>query len=656
MRWTLICSTALASWGVVDALIIRQKNTALHVGMQGWDNENFLDALGKGPEALDDERAKYESLSRFGYRPGSKADENDDELSGSTSGAILTDEMKQKVKQSHSEEEEATQGGKRFREMMEKAQQGGAPRMPPMPPPQMPPVNPAAMDPSSMSVEEQAALFRQMMAQQQQQPAAYPPPATYPPQQAYAAPQAKPQDDRRAGRNRDADAIVNTSDVYFAQLKRDSTIRNYARYSGDEDTANQVFGDPSIKQIEMHVNPYIQEMRQKEQEMIETAAEEMLDPSMFEPKEEKPKSYTGVSYKQKLMERRSGNKASAPVEPQQPAAIPPPPLVTPPPVRDDQVLRPVPPPALVTPPPSSVEDTDVVYDATPQPPPALSGTKAVSRGGDAVRSDIRTLMGLLIKHRGGPGFGAGRIVGTEMERFEELATKITAELKQEALMTPPKPGSGHDLEVGAVLHSMEELEAARPEMGGRIQSMVACIEGATQMYKNAPPELKDSAMATLRAALQSAIATCDELGASSAAVPPPAPPVAIPSQPTMAEMQAVAVNPPPMPEPAVVAPPPPAAAPSFSGNDANSDLLNAIYDKLQSAGGDGRMGLRPDLSADEAVDLADAISDLRAILVDELDSGIPATEAQAAAPSEGGATTSKYQEMLAKARAKKENN
>jgi len=133
------------------------------------------------------------------------------------------------------------------------------------PPPVAPQTPPASMpvDPSTLSVEEQARMFREMMAQQQQQQQQQQPGAAYPP----AVPQAAPPtprgptvgvDGRRVGRNRDADAVVTTADVYFAQLKRDSSIRNIYRSSGDEEKANAVFEDPGIEEIKIHVNPYIE--------------------------------------------------------------------------------------------------------------------------------------------------------------------------------------------------------------------------------------------------------------------------------------------------------------------------------------------------------------------------------------------------------------
>ena len=66
-------------------------------------------------------------------------------------------------------------------------------------------------------------------------------------------------DPRPAGRNRDADSIANTSDLYFAQLKRDSTVRGLARIRGDDETAQAIFEDEGIAQLEdlLHENPYL---------------------------------------------------------------------------------------------------------------------------------------------------------------------------------------------------------------------------------------------------------------------------------------------------------------------------------------------------------------------------------------------------------------
>jgi hypothetical protein len=168
--------------------------------------------------------------------------------------------------------------------------------------------------------------------------------------------------------------------------------------------------------------------------------------------------------------------------------------------------------------------------------------------------------------------------------------------------------------------------AASPD--ARIEGTIACIEGVIAMYKNSPPQLKESMLTTLRAALISAVETCNiVIGDSSS--PPPPPPVA----PT------VDVS------PTQVSQPPQAMA-----TDPNSKALEEIYEKVKAASGDGNLGLRSDLTAAEATDLADQLVDMRSILMEELDSGIPEP---VAVVSQESSASSRYQEMLAKARSEK---
>jgi hypothetical protein len=177
-------------------------------------------------------------------------------------------------------EHDANQGGSRFREMMAAAQRvksSEQPRgQPPINPyaynPFVPPANSSnqsllsslnnpTMEPvdfSKLSVEDQAAMFRQMMLTQppeQQISSEYNPPPRGPPTMIGGL-DAK---GRKIGRNRDTDSIANTSDLYFAQLKRDSSVRNMARMQGDVEYAEKVFEDPSVKRLgeELYQNPYL---------------------------------------------------------------------------------------------------------------------------------------------------------------------------------------------------------------------------------------------------------------------------------------------------------------------------------------------------------------------------------------------------------------
>ena len=268
-------------------------------------------------------------------------------------GAVITDEMKAKMKASHTKEEEESQGGQMFRNLMSRAKvkanqqqhQQSAQR-------QISNVQIPA-NAESLSIEEQARLFREIMMQRQQQqqqqqqvamsqpPNPYqqqvpqiwdPYPQQYPQQQPqsnsyaqmqlpnypYSAQSQPPQflpkgigpDGRKIGRNKDADVISTAADVYLAKLKRDSTSRRIARDAGDDVKANAIFHDPSLNEISAPVNPYLEEQRERERNMLETVPEEMLIFQEYGGEaNEETRSYSGISFKEKLAQakqRKSG--------------------------------------------------------------------------------------------------------------------------------------------------------------------------------------------------------------------------------------------------------------------------------------------------------------------------------------------------------------
>lgn len=158
-------------------------------------------------------------------------------------------------------EEEVSEGSSRIREMLEAAKKdqgaepGGRAIENPflIPPPT--PQSAVGFNIENLSVEEQAAMLRQLMANQGGA-AAPPTPMKMPTQE-----KQKRTDDagKPLGRNRDADAIANTGDLYFAQLKRDSTVRTLARIRGEDDVADAVMEDDGIDQLNDLIveNPYL---------------------------------------------------------------------------------------------------------------------------------------------------------------------------------------------------------------------------------------------------------------------------------------------------------------------------------------------------------------------------------------------------------------
>jgi hypothetical protein len=222
-------------------------------------------------------------------------------------------------------------GGTMFRNMMEKARNSPTPRygmntetqpqdqqiQQPQPPQTTNPQFDAQLQyyqaqmqawQQQMQVFSQLAASNPEMAAKMTMPPPPPPPQMYPPQQPIAsAPPQQPQEAKKIdvaelvkpppGRNRDAYEISNSADVYFAQLKRDSTVRTLARRQGDVTKANAVFEDESVHALKDYLGTDLMKSRRDRNEAIggefTTSRDEMLIP--YEEEEEVDKEYSDVS-------------------------------------------------------------------------------------------------------------------------------------------------------------------------------------------------------------------------------------------------------------------------------------------------------------------------------------------------------------------------
>jgi hypothetical protein len=235
LKFSYATFLALAGVAGTDAFLspaVRQsKLAALRVG--GWQNDDFLEALqGGGSNKPEEDGSEGKDTQGKG-----------DDTQGSSSS--------------------------RFGAMMEAAKQGAEDRTSPAPfaidNPFITPPRPT--NPGDISVEEQARLYREMVLEKNsapfQNPAQPPVPAENPPEFINYAPRVSKTDKagRPVGRNRDADQISNAGDVYFAQLKRDSTVRTLQRLRGEHDAAAEVFADEGIGELGsiLQKNPHLQE-------------------------------------------------------------------------------------------------------------------------------------------------------------------------------------------------------------------------------------------------------------------------------------------------------------------------------------------------------------------------------------------------------------
>jgi len=587
---------------------------------------------------------------------------------------------------------------------------------PPPPPPQQ----------FSQSPPPQAQPQQQMQQQQQ----AVPPPQQFQPPQPQSEQTApdnpraflhRPPEGQPA--NSDAYEISNTADVYLAQLKRDTFVRNKYRYMGDEERANQPMQEQGVKALKGLLSEELIESRRAKQrkEMFnsqknydeETQRElralmsdmhDAMKPSDVVEEEQEPDISTGMSYKKKLEEikrKRSGAAVVETVKQPEPTVqqkdSPPPKMTTPETeskVETPPPTSPPPPPITTTTqspePPTETEDIEpmdhpaVTLNIDPNEKPIGAPSSADS---EETRRDIRTVMGLILKHRGGPGFGKGRLNSMDGERLENMFDDVlnmlkeeigeaTAPITPEVAETPAATISDLDDPAIATTSSLPSLNLAT----------LTCVKAAISAYESAPNE---GLLMPLRDALlsaASAVNTCiaesevenarlyeaatQSSSSSVSATMAVAPkveeaieklhPLVVQEEEKKEEEVVVDISTPP-------SPPPP---PSSGGNDYNEERLSNIYNALEAVKGNGKYGVKQGISVDEIAEISDNLIEMRTILMDELNvegnvfdnndlgsSPSSDTATDAATTSDGGGGgVSKYQQMLAKAKKEKASN
>ncbi len=585
---------------------------------QGWNNDNFLDALGGGSEALDSANSQYysESENRAAFR---------EQRMQSMSGF----------------------GG----------DNGIGAQVPVQSPPSVPP--PIANKNSQSPQAHQMEIYQQQLQVWQQQMNAFsqfsaanpeaaaqmtiPPPPTPPtftgsdagipenppvtPVPAYSTQQTvTPQNVEnlnpkeflpQGSGNKDAYEISNPADVYLAQLKRDSAVRTEARKKGDIVTANKPFEDVGVKAIGSILSDELIESRRKQIAQnggeFETSRDEMIIP-YAEEEDTTDSNYTGISYREKLNEvkkQRQGiagenveaitSSVTSPTQPV-PVEVPSVPEERPNfalPVTDEKEMTAIPAP--------SMEDTE------------------------ETRRSIRSLMGLILKQRGGPGFGAGRLKEAEAKRLESSSKEIIALLKSEAGMEAPLEFAGPE-SVNAEGHKGIP-SVSLPDRGGReasgLTGAIACVDAAVSMYLNAEPNSQKDLLVPVRNALNSALETMNEAIAresTNTVKEEPQKPVYATTmefpdeyQVTKADVVESKVSEEVVTKADVVESK--VSEEVVTNVDSNTSSLKGVYEGLKSFAGDQKYGLR-DVKAEEVTHIKDLLADMRSVLMDELENGI----------------------------------
>jgi hypothetical protein len=298
-----------------------------------------------------------------------------------------------------------------------------------------------------------------------------------------------------------------------------------------------------------------------------------------------------------------------------------------------------------------VRTTPVV--STPAPimqsatPAAAAAAEVPADDDEETRRKVRTLQGLLLKHRGGPGFGAGRLKAPEAQRLENTLEEVARILRAESLGSSspvaaaqskpkavpaglkPVPAGLKPVPAGlkpvpAGLKPVAALSAppapanvaasSSSSSVGPMAGSVACVEAVLKVYKEASPSERELLIVPLREAFMAAASTANKIiaeaelsahkqamGTTNAATVTAQP--AKESQPMMG-----------FPTSYDVAKP---EVPSASSGGSNDAKLEEAYNALVNSSGNGKFGLK-NISGDEANELADQLSVMRGVLLEEL--------------------------------------
>ncbi|KAL3768182.1 hypothetical protein ACHAW5_007916 [Stephanodiscus triporus] len=467
---------------------------------------------------------------------------------------------------------------------------------------------------------------------------------------------------RPVGYNPDAFAMSNTADVYFAQLKQDSKVRKLARMSGDLETANRVFADESVKRIgeSWQANPYTKELsfcsfvRSKNiaeaRAEIEGAVRMQIESDYYA--EDGSGSTNVVSYREKLARMKKSKKTD--VGATTTTTISPPASSAPPRGGSEASTSPV---GAASSPLTIPAPTAVAAAAAPSSFGAAPAVVAAATDEEDVRRRVRTLQGLLLKHRGGPGFGAGRLKAPEARRLEETLAEVTGILRSElaaatgggegdgrgAASAPASSGMGTASAAPTLPARAAATAAASPSpptavatAGDPLAGSVACVEAVLRMYKEtSDPAEREAMIVPLREALMAAASASNRVIAEtelrahrSAMEAGPAAAfasmggdgvgaTAAAARPMMGFPTAYAATD-PREEDEGIASTPAAMAAGDDGRAANDRTLEDVYSALLNARGDGgKLGLG-NISGNEANDLSDKLVAMRGWAYDGL--------------------------------------
>jgi len=421
--------------------------------------------------------------------------------------------------------------------------------------------------------------------------------------------------------------IANASDLYLEQLKADTKSRKESFLLGDYDGYQSVWVNPKIKELEKKIvdNPYFQSEKERQKqmmEMFEPTEEDLMIQELEEREAEEKKFSTGVSYKERLAEKRNKGKAKQPESNSQPVAS----AIEEGSQNEPFVIK-VPEPEqvanLADVPKSKFQDeVEPVAQLQPEQPfvmktpePINNPTEVAKQSNaepvddETARRAIRTLMGLILKHRGGPGFGAGYLKGPETSRFENTLAEVSDMLRSE-IVTPTAPMVEESSSTELEPSSLKDDPITSPTRGLAfpLEASLECVDAVVRMYQQSSSEQQADLLVPLRDALVSAVTRCNLLidaNISDQEVKEERTNEVESLDEIASRMDFTAVE---------------EKSTQIEGSP-NTALFQKTREALLEMRGDGEYGMKNSCTEEEASDLVDLLSELRFVLMDELEAG-----------------------------------
>jgi len=412
-------------------------------------------------------------------------------------------------------------------------------------------------------------------------------------------------------KKRQPDKIANTSDLYLETLKLDTATRQRARIRGDIEEANAVFKDPRIKQLKEQLKPYLESSARiaakETSKLIETSEEEILIrqqllQQQMDAKKNDP-SNSGLNYRE-LMKRRMSGKMDEKADNQSENPIPTPNNVASQEYQQQGSIS----SALETP-SALLEIQQTSQD------PILKSTDDET----TARSNIRTLMGLLLKHRGGPGFGSGRLKSaSDIDKYDQMLSLVVDLLKKESSpinggksstandrSTFPK-NMDDDVSIPALKNELNPPHKSTDAYSTTLDLSLTDLLQTIASYRDKPsPDL----LLSLKNSLTRASEVCSDdsiVGATDRSAVDAAPQS---SREVLVHPSKQAVK-----------------IPSAADNDStmeisdNRRILENALSTMNHIAGDSKYGIRSGLSNQEAKEAANSLQEMRRVLMEELNS------------------------------------